>query len=98
VYAAIAPWSEKDNSYYFFPAVSVWAKPSLSKSKQPGKNTSSTLEQQQILLQGSPEPIAGAGRRRYAKVSGLPAPLREFLPILERQLRDASVKAIRQKL
>ncbi|APD47987.1 MULTISPECIES: excinuclease ABC subunit UvrA [Synechococcaceae] len=95
VYAAIAPWSEKDNSYYFSLLFSVGEAFGFE-IKQPWNQL--TLEQQQILLQGSPEPIAVQADSRYAKGPGYLRPFEGILPILERQLRDASGEAIRQKL
>ncbi|NQV09556.1 MAG: excinuclease ABC subunit UvrA [Cyanobacteria bacterium] len=95
VYAAIAPWSEKDNSYYFSLLFSVGEAFGFE-IKRPWNQL--TPEQQQILLQGSPEPIAVQADSRYAKGPGYLRPFEGILPILERQLRDASGEAIRQKL
>jgi len=95
VYAAIAPWSDKDNSYYFSLLFSVGEAFGFE-IKQPWKQL--TADQQKILLYGSPEPIAVQADSRYAKGPGYLRPFEGILPILERQLRDASGEAVRQKL
>jgi len=95
VYAAIAPWSDKDNSYYFSLLFSVGEAFGFE-IKQPWNQL--TEDQQTILLKGSPEPIAVKADSRYAKGPGYLRPFEGILPILERQLRDASGEAVRQKL
>ncbi|WP_259728992.1 MULTISPECIES: excinuclease ABC subunit UvrA [Synechococcales] len=95
VYAAVAPWSEKDNSYYFSLLFSVGEAFGFE-IKQPWNQL--TKDQQQLLLHGSPEPIAIKTDSRYTKSQGYLRPFEGILPILERQLRDASGEAIRQKL
>ena len=80
VYSAIAPWAEKDNSYYLsllynvaqafgFEIHTLW--------KQ------LTQEQQQILLHGSEKPIWIQERKDYRHYSGV-------LPILQRQYDEGS--------
>ena len=54
VYAAVAPWSEKDNSYYFSLLFSVGEAFGFE-IKTPWKNL--TDSQQQILLNGTTESI-----------------------------------------
>ncbi len=95
VYAAVAPWAEKDNSYYFSLLYSVGEAFGFE-IKTPWKDL--TEEQQDILLNGSQEPILIQADSRYRKSAGYTRPFEGILPILQRQLRDASGEAIRQKL
>ena len=95
VYAAIAPWSDKDNSYYFSMLFSVGEAFGFE-LKTPWNQLSD--EQRDVLLNGSGEPIMIQADSRYRKSKGLLRPFEGVLPILERQLRDASGEAIRQKL
>ena len=95
VYAAIAPWSDKDNSYYFSLLYSV-AEAFGFEIKTPWNAL--TEEQRQVLLHGSKEPIPIQADSRYRKSQSYVRPFEGILPILERQLRDASGEAIRQKL
>lgn len=80
VYAAIAPWSEKDNSYYLsllysvgqahgFEIQTLWHK--LSE------------EQQQVVLHGSDKPVWIEERKDYRRYAGV-------LPILQKQYKEAS--------
>jgi excinuclease ABC subunit A len=95
VYAAIAPWSDKDNSYYFSLLFSVGEAFGFE-LKTPWNQLSE--EQRNVLLNGSREPIMIQADSRYRKSKGFLRPFEGVLPILERQLRDASGEAIRQKL
>ena len=96
VYAAVAPWAEKDNSYYFSLLYSVGEAFGFE-IKTPWKELSE--EQQDVLLNGSREPILIQADSRYRKGNaGYQRPFEGILPILERQLRDASGEAQRQKL
>ncbi|MEB3318841.1 MAG: excinuclease ABC subunit UvrA [Cyanobacteriota bacterium] len=95
VYAAIAPWSEKDNSYYFSLLFSVGEAFGFE-LKTPWNQLSD--EQRKVVLHGSQEPILIQADSRYRKTKGFQRPFEGVLPILERQLRDASGEAIRQKL
>jgi excinuclease ABC subunit A len=95
VYAAIAPWSDKDNSYYFSLLFSVGEAFGFE-LKTPWNQLSD--EQRDVLLNGSREPITIQADSRYRKNKGILRPFEGVLPILERQLRDASGEAIRQKL
>ena len=96
VYAAVAPWAEKDNSYYFSLLYSVGEAFGFE-IKTPWKDL--TEEQQDVLLNGSRDPILIQADSRYRKGKpGYERPFEGILPILERQLRDASGEAIRQKL
>ena len=96
VYAAVAPWAEKDNSYYFSLLYSVGEAFGFE-IKTPWKDL--TDEQRDILLNGSSEPILIQADSRYQKGKpGYTRPFEGILPILERQLRDVSGEAQRQKL
>jgi len=88
VYAAIAPWSDKDNSYYIslldsigqafgFKIHTLWHK--------------LTPEQQQVILYGSPEPIWMEERNDYRRFGGV-------IPILQRQYDESSSEMQKQKL
>ncbi len=95
VYAAVAPWSDKDNSYYFSLLYSVGEafgfeiKTCWNDLKD---------DQKDILLHGSDKPILIKVDSRYSKNSGFKRPFEGILPILERQLVDASGESARQKL
>jgi excinuclease ABC subunit A len=95
VYAAIAPWSDKDNSYYFSLIYSVGEAFGFE-IKTPWNQL--TAEQQEALLNGSKEPIVIQADSRYRKGQSYTRPFEGILPILERQLRDASGESVRQKL
>jgi excinuclease ABC subunit A len=95
VYAAVAPWAEKDNAYYFSLLYSVGEAFGFE-IKTPWNQLSE--EQQTVLLHGSKEPIAIQADSRYRKAQAYERPFEGILPILERQLRDASGEAVRQKL
>ncbi|MBX2865301.1 MAG: excinuclease ABC subunit UvrA [Leptolyngbyaceae cyanobacterium MAG.088] len=96
VYAAIAPWSDKDNTYYFsllysvgqaygFEIQSTWS--------------SLTDEQREVILHGSPDKIHietdsryGGGKKGYhRRYEGV-------LPILDRQYRESTSELYKQKL
>jgi excinuclease ABC subunit A len=95
VYAAIAPWADKDNSYYFSLLYSV-GEAYKFEIKTPWNQLSA--EQQEVLLHGSQEPITIQADSRYRKSAGYERPFEGILPILERQLSDASGESVRQKL
>jgi excinuclease ABC subunit A len=95
VYAAIAPWSDKDNSYYFSLLFSVGEAFGFE-LKTPWNQLSDA--QRDVVLNGSRDPILIQADSRYRKSKGFERPFEGVLPILERQLRDANGEAIRQKL
>jgi len=95
VYSAIAPWSDKDNSYYFSLLFSVGEAFGFE-LKTPWNQLSD--EQRDVLMNGSLDPILIQADSRYRKSKGFQRPFEGVLPILERQLRDANGEAIRQKL
>lgn len=88
VYAAIAPWSEKDNSYYLSLLYSVaqaygFEIQTLWKQLTP--------EQQHTILYGSEKPIWIEDRNDYRRYAGV-------IPILQRQYSEASSELLKQKL
>ena len=95
VYAAVAPWAEKDNAYYFSLLYSVGEAFGFE-IKTPWNEL--TQEQHEVLLHGSKEPIPIQADSRYRKSQTYVRPFEGILPILERQLRDASGESMRQKL
>jgi excinuclease ABC subunit A len=95
VYAAVAPWAEKDNAYYFSLLYSVGEAFGFE-IKTPWNQLSP--DQQDVLLNGSREPISIQADSRYRKSQTYVRPFEGILPILERQLRDASGESVRQKL
>ena len=95
VYAAVAPWSEKENSYYFSLLFSVGEAYGFE-IKTPWNELSE--EQQDVLLNGSKKPILIQSDSRYKPQDGYKRSFDGILPILERQLRDANGESVRQKL
>ena len=95
VYAAIAPWSEKESSYYFSLLYSV-GQAFAFELKTPWKDLSRT--QQEAVLYGTVEPILIEADSRFRKSKGYERRFEGVLAILERQLRDAGGESARQKL
>jgi excinuclease ABC subunit A len=95
VYAAIAPWSEKDNAYYFSLLYSVGQ--AFGFEIQARWETLSP-EQQQIVLHGSDEKIYIETDSRYRDRKGYHRLYEGVLPMLERQYREASSDNYKQKL
>ncbi|HEY9908463.1 MAG TPA: excinuclease ABC subunit UvrA, partial [Thermosynechococcaceae cyanobacterium] len=95
VYAAIAPWSDKDNTYYLSLLCSV-AEAFGFDIQTPWKNLSP--EQQHVLLHGSPEPIWIETDSRYRQTKRYQRPYDGALPLLERQYQEASSDLYKQKL
>ncbi|HEY9602313.1 MAG TPA: excinuclease ABC subunit UvrA [Allocoleopsis sp.] len=88
VYAAIAPWSEKDNSYYLSLLYSVGQ--AFGFEIQTRWNQLTT-EQQQVLLYGSDKSIWIEDRNDYRHYAGV-------LKILQRQYDDTGSDLQKQKL
>jgi len=95
VYAAVAPWSEKDNTYYFSLLYSVGQAYGFE-LKTPWKDL--TLKQQEVLLLGSDKPILIQADSRFNSSTGFERPFEGILNILERQLNDANGESVKQKL
>jgi excinuclease ABC subunit A len=95
VYAAIAPWSEKDNTYYFSLLYSVGQ--AFNFEIQTPWNQL-TDEQQQIILHGSQEKIYIESDSRYGERKGYQRRYEGVLPMLERQYRESTSELYKQKL
>ena len=87
VYAAIAPWSEKDNSYYLSLLYSVGQAYGFEIQKIWNQLTP---EQQHTILYGAEKSIWIEDRKDYKRYAGV-------IPILQRQYSDSS-ELIKQKL
>ena len=95
IYAAIAPWSEKDNTYYFSLLFSV-GKAFGFELKTPWKDL--TDLQQKVLLLGSDKPILIQADSRFNSSPGFERPFEGILNILERQYKEVNGEAVKQKL
>jgi excinuclease ABC subunit A len=95
VYAAIAPWSEKDNTYYFSLLYSVGQAFGFE-LQTPWEKL--TPDQQHTILHGTKEPIYMEVDSRYRKAEGYHRKYEGVLPLLERQYREASSDLYKQKL
>lgn len=95
VYAAIAPWSDKDNTYYLSLLCSV-ANAFGFDIQTPWKKL--TKEQQHVLLHGSKDPIWIEVDSRYRENKGYNRRYEGALPLLERQYREANSDVYKQKL
>ncbi len=95
VYAAIAPWSDKDNTYYLSLLCSVAA--AFNFDIQTPWNQL-TKEQQDVLLHGSKDPIWIDVDSRYRQSKGYYRRYEGILPMLERQYQEASSEVYKQKL
>jgi excinuclease ABC subunit A len=95
VYSAIAPWSDRDNSYYISLLYSVGQAIGFE-LQTPWQKL--TPEQQDILLYGSPEPIWFEGDSRYSKTKGYYQKFSGILTTLERNYQETSSDVIKQKL
>lgn len=95
VYAAIAPWSDKDNTYYLSLLCSV-ANAFGFDIQTPWNQL--TKAQQNILLHGSKEPIWIEVDSRYRESKGYQRRYEGALPLLERQYQEANSDLYKQKL
>lgn len=95
VYAAIAPWSEKDNTYYFSLLYSVGQ--AFGFELQSAWQTLKA-EQQQTILHGSKEKIYIETDSRYGTPKGYERRYEGVLPMLQRQYQESSSETYRQKL
>jgi excinuclease ABC subunit A len=95
VYAAIAPWSEKDNTYYFSLLYSVGQAFGFEIQSRWDQLTP---EQQHIVLHGSEEKIYIESDSRYRERKGYHRQYEGVLPILDRQYKDSSSELHKQKL
>ncbi len=95
VYAAIAPWSEKDNTYYFSLLYSVGQAFGFELQSQ-WKSLSE--DQMETILHGSKEKIYIETDSRYGTEKGYNRRYEGVLPMLERQYHESSSDAYKQKL
>lgn len=95
LYAAIAPWSEKDNTYYFSLLYSVGQ--AFGFEIQTAWNQL-TPDQQAIVLHGSKEKIYIESDSRYGERRGYNRRYEGVLPMLERQYRESTSELYKQKL
>lgn len=95
VYAAIAPWSEKDNTYYFSLLYSVGQ--AFGFEIQTAWNKL-TPDQQQAVLFGSDQKIHIEADSRYGDGKGYQRRYEGVIPILERQYKETTSELYKQKL
>ncbi len=95
VYAAIAPWSDKDNTYYLSLLCSVATAFDFD-IQTPWKKL--TPEQQTVLLHGSENPIWIEVDSRYRESKGYQRRYEGVLPMLERQYNESGSDTYKQKL
>jgi len=95
VYSAIAPWSDKDNSYYLSLLHSVGQAFGFDIAT-PWKKL--TQKQQHILLYGSEEPIWIETDSRYREKRGYHRPYIGAIPMLQRQYNETSSELQKQKM
>lgn len=95
VYTAIAPWSDKDNSYYLSILHSVGQAFGFEITTHWSQLTK---EQQHIILYGSQEPILIETDSRYRENKGYYRPYAGVLPLLQRQYQDSASELQKQKL
>ncbi|HEY9761861.1 MAG TPA: excinuclease ABC subunit UvrA, partial [Trichocoleus sp.] len=95
VYAAIAPWSEKDNTYYFSLLYSVGQAFGFEIQ---ARWDQLTPEQQHIILHGSTEKIYIESDSRYRENKGYHRQYEGVLPILDRQYQESTSDLYKQKL
>ncbi|MBF2034699.1 MAG: excinuclease ABC subunit UvrA [Leptolyngbyaceae cyanobacterium T60_A2020_046] len=95
IYAAIAPWSEKDNTYYFSLLYSVGQAFGFEIQS---RWDSLTPEQQHVILHGSEEKIYIETDSRYRDRKGYYRIYEGVLPLLDRQYRESTSEAYKQKL
>jgi excinuclease ABC subunit A len=95
VYAAIAPWSDKDNTYYFSLLYSV-GKAFGFEIQTPWNQL--TPDQQDVLLYGSDEKIYIEADSRYHDNKGYHRRYEGVLPMLDRQYNESTSETYKQKL
>ena len=96
VYAAIAPWSDKDNTYYFSLLYSVGQAYGFEIQ---ATWSSLTDKQRDIILNGSPDKIYIETDSRYGNgKKGYERKYEGVLPILDRQYRESTSDLYKQKL
>jgi excinuclease ABC subunit A len=92
---AIAPWAEKENTYYLSLLESVGEAYNFELTTPWKKLTS---EQQEIILHGTTEEIYLEPQSDYRQVSGYHAKFKGVIPILERIYHETGSDLQKQKL
>ncbi|WP_017659159.1 excinuclease ABC subunit UvrA [Baaleninema simplex] len=95
VYSAIAPWSEKDNTYYLSLLYSVGQAFGFELNT-PWNQLKP--EQQKVILYGAPDPIWVETDSRYQENRGYYRHFSGVLAILQRQYEETSSEPIKDKL
>ncbi len=95
LYAAIAPWSDKDNSYYLSLLDSLGEAFGFELSTPWSKLTE---EQQKLLLYGTDEQIWMTNDSRYNREKGYYRKFVGILQLLDRNYQETSSDLIKQKL
>ncbi|MDY6939018.1 MAG: excinuclease ABC subunit UvrA [Cyanobacteriota bacterium] len=95
VYSAIAPWSDKDNTYYLSLLYSVGTAYGFALDT-PWKKLSA--QQQKVILHGSPEPIWIETDSRYRENKGYFRQYAGAVAMLQRQYDETSSEQVKDKL
>lgn len=95
LYAAIAPWSDKDNTYYLSLLYGIGQAYGFE-IQTPWQKLSN--EQQQILLYGADKPIFFEGDSRYSQEKGYYRKFSGIITMLDRNYQETSSDTIKQKL
>ncbi|NJL02740.1 MAG: excinuclease ABC subunit UvrA [Spirulinaceae cyanobacterium SM2_1_0] len=95
VYSAIAPWSDRDNAYYLSLLYSLGDTYGFELQT---RWQALTPEQQRIILYGSDEPIRIQSDSRRTDGKGHYRPYHGALNMLDRNYRDTTSEAYKQKL
>ncbi|WP_107666903.1 excinuclease ABC subunit UvrA [Cyanothece sp. BG0011] len=95
LYAAVAPWSEKDNSYYLSLLYSIGQNYGFE-IQTPWNQL--TQEQQDLLLYGSDEPIWFEQDSRFDTGKGYYKHFKGILAMLERNYQETSSETVKQKM
>jgi excinuclease ABC subunit A len=95
VYSAIAPWSDKDNSYYL--SILYGLGQAYGFEIQTSWNKL-TKQQQDIILHGSAEPVYFEDDSRYGSGKGYHRKFAGVLTILDRNYQETTSDIIKQKL
>ncbi|MGK7949247.1 MAG: excinuclease ABC subunit UvrA [Xenococcaceae cyanobacterium] len=95
LYSAIAPWSDKDNSYYLSLLYSVGQAYGFDIQTPWYKLTS---EQERVLLYGSKDPIFYESDSRRGTSKGYYREYAGILKMLERSYQETNSDAVKQKL
>ena len=95
VYYAIAPWSERDNSYYISLLYALGQAHGFE-LQTPWNQL--TVEQQNILLYGSEEPLWIEEDSRYVRDRGYYRNFAGIIAMLQRNYEETTSESIKQKL